>query len=65
LPCAPRIQNDSITAVANIFVPNANIGTFRWQYCGRLFNAWCALGIKSGPILETDLLDLCGQHVLV
>ena len=59
------MQNDSLTAVDNIFVCNANIGTFRWQHCGRLCNAWCALGIKNGRILETDLLDLCGQHVSV
>lgn len=65
LPHAPRMQNDSITAVENIFVYNANIGTFRWQHCGRVFNAWCALGMKNGPILETDLLDMCGYHVSV
>jgi hypothetical protein len=57
------MQNNSITAVDNIFVCNVNIGTFRWQQCGRLFNAWCALGIKNGPILETDLLGVCGYYV--
>ena len=59
------MQNDSITAVDNIFVCNVNIGTFRWQHCGILFNAWCALGIKNEPILETDLLDVHGYHVSV
>jgi hypothetical protein len=59
------MQNDSITAVDNIFVCNANIGTFRWQHCGRLFNACCALEIKNGPVLEIGLLDVCGYHVLV
>lgn len=63
--CAPRMQNDSITAVDNIFVCNANIESFIWQHCGRLFNAWCALRIKNGPILETDLLDVCCYHVSV
>jgi hypothetical protein len=63
LAFAPRIQNDSTAAVDNILC-DANIGTFRWKHCDRLFNAWCAWN-KEGPIFETDLLDLYGYHVSV